>query len=254
MPLTLTLLQDIAPSVDLRAISPPRLAPLALPQIAKLPLQAGNQTLELGELFRVQGDPADEKMRWCGDFSQCDYVAAEMTRGELWIEGSVGDHVGAAMRGGRLTIVGNAGDFVASPAPGEKQGLQGGSIVIQGNAGRELGTRMRRGMIAVAGNVGKLCGYRMLAGTIVIGGAVGEQLGLRMKRGTILALTGAGRLPATFQFDCLSHPPMIPLLRRELERLQFAVEPDAWKGPYRYYSGDAAEMSRGEILAPSGEK
>lgn len=251
MPLTLTLVQDIAPGVALRAITPDRLASLSARQIAQLPLQCGGQRVALGDLFRCSGDAADHQLRLIGDFSQFDYVAAEMRSGSLTVEGSVGDHAGAAMSGGVLSVLGDVGDFVGSPNPGEKRGLQGGAILIHGAAGRQLGVCMRRGMIAVAGDVGELCGYRMLAGTIVIGGKLGSRAGLRMKRGTIVALTPGGTLPATFHRDCVYHPPMMKLLQRELERLHVPLPAERWAAEFQLYSGDFAEMSRGEILTPN---
>ncbi|EAQ77104.1 formylmethanofuran dehydrogenase subunit C [Blastopirellula marina] len=250
MPLTLTLVQDIAPDIGLREITPQRLASLTPAQIAKISLCGGGQGSELGDLFQLQGDAADQQLRWIGDFSQCDYLGAGMRSGEVVVEGDVGDHAGAAMSGGKLTITGSAGDYVGSPNPGEKRGLQGGSILIHGDAGRELGTRMRRGLIAVSGDVGALCGYRMLAGTIVVSGKLGKQAGLRMKRGTIVTLSDVDDLPATFHADCEFLPPMAPLLWRELERLGFPIERAQWERRFRLYSGDAAEMSRGEILSP----
>ncbi|UUO07313.1 formylmethanofuran dehydrogenase subunit C [Blastopirellula sp. J2-11] len=250
MPLTLTLVQDIAPGIGLREITPQRLASLTPAQIAKIPLSDSDPRIELGALFQLKGDAADQQLRWIGDFSQCDYLGAEMQTGDVVVEGDVGDHAGAAMSGGTLTITGSAGDFVGSPNSGEKRGLQGGVILIHGDAGRELGTRMRRGLIAVAGDVGPLCGYRMLAGTIVVGGKLGKQAGLRMKRGTIVSLSEVRDLPATFHADCEFSPPMLPLLWRELDQQGFPIERAKWERQFRLYSGDAAEMSRGEILSP----
>lgn len=250
MPLTLTLVQHIAPGIGLREITPQRLASLTPAQIAKITVSDGDRKIELGELFQLQGDAADQQLRWVGDFSRCDYLGADLQCGEVIVEGDVGDHAGAAMSGGKLTITGNAGDYVGSPRPGEKRGLQGGSILIHGDAGRELGTRMRRGLIAVAGDVGPLCGYRMLAGTIVVSGTLGKQAGLRMKRGTIVTLSDVRDLPATFQADCEFLPPMAPLLCRELDSLGFPIEPTKWERQFRLYSGDAVEMARGEILSP----
>ncbi|MCC9606016.1 formylmethanofuran dehydrogenase subunit C [Blastopirellula sp. JC732] len=250
MPLTLTLVQDISPVIGLREITPDRLASLSADQIARLSLACGAEQVELGELFQRKGVATDQQLRLVGDFSRCDFLGAEMNSGSLTIEGNVGDHVGAAMKGGSLTVVGDAGDFVGSPNPGEKRGLQGGTIVIHGSAGRELGVRMRRGMIAVAGDVGELCGYRMLAGTIVVGGKLGRSAGLRMKRGTIVALSAGSELPATFARDCQFRPPMMTMLERELQQLGFPLPHAKWEGEFQLYSGDAVEMSRGEILVP----
>lgn len=254
MPLTLTLVQDIAPGVSLRPITPDRLGSLSAQQIAAIELEGGSQAIKLGELFRCNGDAADQQVRLVGDFSQCDCVGAEMRSGSLTVEGNVGDHAGAAMSGGVLNVLGDAGDFVGSPNPGEKRGLQGGAILIHGAAGRQVGVCMRRGMIAVAGDVGELCGYRMLAGTIVVGGKLGSRAGLRMKRGTIVALTPGSELPATFHGDCQFRPPMMTLLQRELERHAFPLEAERWAGAFQLFSGDVAEMSRGEILTPVAAK
>ncbi|TWT39086.1 hypothetical protein [Blastopirellula retiformator] len=251
MPLTLTLVQDIYPSNQLRGVTPNRLATVSAQEIAKLELSCGADRLELGELFEVAGDAADQQLRLVGDFSHCDFVGAEMTSGQMTVEGSVGNHAGAAMQGGELTILGDAADFVGGPNPGETRGLQGGSISIHGNAGRELGVRMRRGMIAVAGSVGELCGYRMLAGNIIVGGKLSRRAGMRMKRGTIIALGEIDSLPEYFAYDCQFRPPMMPLLKRELALRKLPLPAERFEGEFRLYSGSAVEMARGEILLPA---
>ena len=93
-------------------------------------------------------------------------------------------------------------------------------------------------------------GRGMIAGTVVVFGAVGAGAGLWSKRGSIVAL-GAVTPPATYRYACTYQP--------------IASAPDAQParsagtacrssgrhltGFYRRYSGDLAELGKGEILA-----
>ena len=46
--------------------------------------------------------------------------------------------------------------------------MTGGEILIDGNAGNEIGHTMRRGLIAIKGDAGDGVGFNMIAGTILV--------------------------------------------------------------------------------------
>jgi len=164
------------------------------------------------------------------------------------IEGNVGRDVGLAMAGGRIDVRGNAGDNAGGARPGASRGMTGGEIVIRGTAGADLGARMRRGMVVVTGDTGRAPGGGMIAGTAVVFGKAGPGAGRFLKRGTIVAL-GAIDRPATFQYACTYRPPHIPLLLGYLRaRYGLPVSDRQLHGRYDRYSGDMAEIGKGEIL------
>ncbi len=57
------------------------------------------------------------------------------------------------------------------------QGLTEGEIVVDGDAGAYLGSKMRAGKIAVSGSAGVLAGASMRGGMIDIAGHAGERAG-----------------------------------------------------------------------------
>src|SRR5690606_3639003 len=71
---------------------------------------------------------------------------------------------------------------------GGRRGMTGGIILVEGNAGNEIGHTMRRGTIAVRGDCGDAPGFNMLAGTILVFGECGIRPGAGMRRGTIALL------------------------------------------------------------------
>lgn len=255
------------PSLPLEAesITPDRFAGLPEREVARLPVQVGNGTAELGGLFRVQGKGTEE-IRVAGDVPRVRGIGAGMTRGRVVLEGSAGSHVGARMRGGELVVAGdagdwagaemaggvlriggNAGDLAGAAYPGGRRGMTGGALLVGGNAGRELGATMRRGVIAVRGAAGDEAGFRMVAGTIVLLGGAGRRPGAGMKRGTIVSFRRLDLLP-TFRAVGSYRPEFLRLLFRALRRsYQFDVEDRYVDGLYERYSGDFLELGRGEI-------
>jgi formylmethanofuran dehydrogenase subunit C len=134
--------------------------------------------------------------------------------------------------------------------------MNGGVILIDGDAGHELGGRMRRGLIAAAGDVGDWTGLRMLAGTIVAFGGCGAYPGASMRRGTIgLFGRSAPTLLPTFRLACRTTLTMLCLVERQLREAAFAAATLARLGePVELHHGDLLELGRGEVLisSPSG--
>ena len=132
-----------------------------------------------------------------------------------------------------------------------------GTIIIEGNAGNEVGERMRRGLIVILGDAGDFLGANMIAGTIVVFGKAGEGPGAGMKRGSIVLLGGgqSGALPLqppqllpTFRYDCTYNPTFLRVYLRALRRYGVEVGEEYITGNYRRYNGDIAELGKGEIL------
>src|SRR5207244_6780761 len=131
--------------------------------------------------------------------------------------------------------------------------MSGGEIIVRGNVGDDAGARMRRGLLVVTGDGGRGMGIGMIAGTVVVFGKAGPGAGRFLKRGSIVALASIER-PATFRYACTYRPPHVGLLLRYLrDRAGVPVADRYVAGKYERYSGDLAELGKGEILQWAGE-
>ncbi len=221
-------------------------------QIAQLPVVHGGRAGTLGEFFKVRGGHSGV-VRIEGDVPRVDAIGAGMAGGDLTIEGSVGRDLGLAISGGRIDVRGNAGDNVGGALPGAARGMTGGEIIVRGNAGDEAGARMRRGLVVVMGDGGRAMGEGMIAGTVVVFGKAGPGAGRFLKRGSIVALAAIDR-PGTFRYACTYRPPHVGLLLRYLRgRADVAVADRFLTGRYERYSGDLADLGKGEILQWAGD-
>jgi len=228
-------------------IAADRFAGLDAAAIAALPVVHAGRAATLGEFFRVRGERASV-VRVEGDCPRIEAIGTGMAGGELLIEGSVGRDLGVAMSGGRIDLHGNAGDNTGGALPGAARGMSGGEIIVRGNVGDEAGARMRRGLLVVTGDGGRGMGKGVIAGTVVVFGKAGPGTGRFLKRGSIVALGDVER-PATFRYACTYRPPHVALLLRYLgARCRVAVTPAQVTGRYERYSGDLAELGRGELL------
>jgi formylmethanofuran dehydrogenase subunit C len=250
--IVLTLATAPAHALIADCIAPDRFAALGATAIAALPVLHGGRRARLGDFFRVAGDRS-ATVRIEGNLEQVERVGAGMAGGELVIEGNVGRDLGLAMAGGRIDVSGAAGDNAGGARPGASRGMTGGEIVIRGNAGATVGARMRRGMVVVTGNGGRGVGTGMIAGTVVLFGKAGPSAGRFLKRGSIIAL-GSIERPATFRYACTYRPPHVALLLRYVRsRYGLPVAHRYIIGRYDRYSGDMAELGKGEILTWVGE-
>ena len=226
----------------------------------------GRRRVPLAELFDIKGEP-DADVRVAGDLRRVDGLGTGMASGTLTIEGdagrdvgqgqkggtievtgNVGDGAGVAMSGGLLRIRGSAGDRLGAPLPGASRGMTGGEIIVRGNAGAGAATRVRRGLVVVGGNAGPGAGHAMIAGTILVGGQVGIGAGLWSKRGSVIALGGV-EIPGTYRYACTYRPPFMPVLLRYLQRMRgFAIDARFATGRYKRWTGDVADVGKGEIL------
>ena len=125
--------------------------------------------------------------------------------------------------------------------------MTGGELLIDEDAGAELGSTMRRGLIAVGGHVGAFAGVSVIAGTLFLFGSVGPRCGVGMKRGSIVAYQPIPSI-GTYAYDCEYEPLYPQLVLRHLRQLNFPIPDAAWSPGYRRYSGDRLTIGKGEIL------
>ena len=201
----------------------------------------------LGDLFEVKGNPAG-RVRFTGDLSQVDRLAAGLSEGTVTVDGNLGNEAGLGMAAGALVIEGNAGERTGAAAPGFKRGMTGGELIVRGSAGAEAGASMRRGLLVIGGTAGERAGLSMIAGNIVVFGVAGRDAGLWSKRGSIAALGGITP-PATYVYACTYQPIHLRVMLLRLQTIYgIRIRKRHLAGLYRRYSGDLAELGKGEIL------
>ncbi len=221
-------------------------------EVAKRLALLGGDAVPLGELFEVKGKPAG-RLRFEGDLAMADRIGAGLSEGELVVDGSVGDATGTGMSGGVIDVRGNAGARTGGAADDARRGMTGGELVVRGNTGPEPGSRMRRGLVVVTGDVAGHAGPGMIAGTVLVFGSTGRSPGRWSRRGSIVAL-GRVEIPPTYRYACTYQPDHIRLtLLRLRTRYGITVDDRYVSGLYRRYSGDLAELGKGEILAWAAE-
>ena len=220
-------------------------------ELARRPVRA-EKPLTVGDLFDVSGEPGG-RIRFEGDLALADRVGAGLSEGEVIVEGNVGAEAGMGMTGGSLEIRGDAGPRAGAAAPEARRGMTGGELIVRGSAGPEAGVLMRRGLVAIAGGAGSHAGAGMIAGTVLVFGGIGAAVGLWSKRGSIVAL-GPVTVPSTYRYACTYQPPHLRVtLMRLRTRYALPVEARHLTGFYRRYSGDLADLGKGEILAWTAE-
>ena len=256
--------------VDLDGVLPTELSRLSAREIAARPVPGavGNPACSLGDLFAIDGDAADEVVRFEGDLRGVARIGQGLGGGRIEIHGDVGPHLGARMsggtivvrgsadswagaemRGGRLEIHGRAGRCLGGAYPGSRLGMREGVILVWGDAGDDVGLAQRRGLIAVSGRVGECPGRDLVAGTIVVGGSAGRGAGVGMKRGTIVLLQGEspGTILPSFVASGSDRPPFLNIYLRQLASWGFPLPEPALPGRFARYNGDLGAGGQGEI-------
>lgn len=252
--------------IEAECIAPDRFATMGEREIAALPMWDGRFSKQLGDFFAVRGERADQVLIE-GDVRRVEGIGSAMAGGELRIEwdvgsqlgagmsgglidvrGSAGDGAGSGMSGGTIRIHGNAGKRAGGAPPWASRGMTGGEVIVFGSVGAEAGVAARRGLVVIGGDAGEDTGVSMIAGTVVAMGTVARGAGRGSKRGTIVALD-ALEVPVTYRYACTYSPPFIRLLLTYLRtRHGLEIEDHHISGRYRRYSGDMAEIGKGEIL------
>jgi formylmethanofuran dehydrogenase subunit C len=202
----------------------------------------------LGDLFDIDGQ-ANGRIQFIGALEFADRLGAGLQEGEVMVKGNVGSEVGLAMAGGTLQIDGNVGQRAGAAPLGYKRGMTGGELIIRGSAGAEAGASMRRGLLVIGKAAAEQAGCGMIAGTVIILGAAGPDAGLWSKRGSIISL-GPITPPGTYAYACTFQPIHLRLtFMRLMSRYGLPIRRKHLTGMYRRYSGDFAELGKGEILA-----
>ncbi|MGH7580290.1 MAG: hypothetical protein ACREM9_08970 [Gemmatimonadales bacterium] len=234
---------------DLGAVLAGSWTGLSAAELSRRPVRLeGLAPVTLGDLFELTGSPAG-RITLQGDLSRCDRLGAGLAAGAVVVEGSVGDEVALGMSGGSVDVQGDAGARAGGAANDARRGMTGGELLVRGDAGPEPGTRMRRGLLVVTGDVVGHAGPGMIAGTVIVFGDTGPAPGRWSKRGSIVAL-GAVAIPPTYRYACTYQPDHLRLtLLRLRARYGLGVDQRYVSGLYRRYSGDLAELGKGEILA-----
>jgi len=265
--LRLELKQKSSVPLEVEGLTPDVVKSFTLAQIEKFEMFQGNRKIPLAEFFSVSGDPSDEVCEWHGDLSGVHWIGAKMVSGRMHILGPCGRHLGSEMRGGEIHVDGNASDWVGGEMHGglihvrgraghligaayrgSALGMTKGTILIDSDAGNEIGHTMRRGLIAIGGNCGDLAGFNLLAGTILLFGETGIRHGAGMKRGTIGFFGPAPQMLPTFRRACRYSPEALRLLAQQLRRLDFPKWDELLSAPVDLYNGDMIEGGRGELL------
>ena len=221
---------------------------LTAAELSKRTVGLAGRDVALGEICAVSGDP-DGTVRFSGNFRSVARLGAGLTEGRVIVEGDVGDEVGLGMAGGSIHVRGTAGARAGAAAPEARRGMTGGELVVTGDVGDGAGALMRRGLLAVGGRTGRHTGAGMIAGTVVAVGDLGAAAGLWSKRGSIVALAGV-TFPSTYRLACTYQPIHLRLVLTRLKTTYgLPVEGRHLTGFYRRYSGDLADLGKGEILA-----
>jgi formylmethanofuran dehydrogenase subunit C len=251
--ITARLRAPLTARADFGAVLAGSWAGLGTADLARRPVGLdGDRTVPLGDLFEITGAPAG-RITFQGDLGQANRLGAGLGEGEVVVDGNIGHETGIAMSGGSIEVRGDAGARTGGAETDGRRGMTGGELLVRGSAGVEPGTRMRRGLLVVAGDVAGRAGPGMIAGTVVVFGSAGPAPGRWSKRGSIVAL-GPIDIPPTYRYACTYQPDHLRLtLLRLRARYGLALDQRHLTGFYRRYSGDLAELGRGEILAWTAE-
>ena len=248
----LTLRAPLEGSLEASCIAADRIGTLGEREIAALPVRHQGRAGVLGDFFTIRGERA-ARVRVVGNVEAAEGIGSGMTGGELVVEGNVGRDLGDRDVGGTVDVHGNAGANAGGVEPGAARGVTGGEIIIRGSAAAGVATGMRRGLCVVTGDAGRGTGRSMIAGTVVVFGTIVAAAGRFLKRGSIVSFREVER-PATFRYACTFRPPHLRVLFHYLQRhYQLPVAETHVGGRYHRYSGDLAEVGRGEILQWAGE-
>ncbi len=212
----------------------------------------GGGAAPLGDLFDVTGN-AGGRIRFSGDLANANRLGAGLAEGEVVVDGHVGNDVGIGMSGGSIDVHGRAGARAGGAAPEARRGMTGGELVVRGSVGPGAGERMRRGLLVIGGDAGGQAGAGTLAGTIVVFGDAGPAPGLWSKRGSMVAL-GTVAIPSTYKYACTYRPTHLRVMFGRLRnRYGLPLQERHLSGSFRRYSGDLADLGKGEILAWTAE-
>ena len=264
--ITLTLKRKPTVTLEAENICPDVFADASRDEIAAMFVYHGKRKLTIGDFFDIDGERSED-VRVVGDLHRVRMVGQRMSRGSLTIDGDIGMHLGAYMTGGRITVNGNVGDWLCAEMTdglirihgtaggqvggayrGSRAGMSGGTILIDGDAGIEVGIRMKRGTVVVGGKVRDFAGLQMKGGTIVLKGGAEIRTGAWMVRGTIISLQPIQMMP-TFRKSAQYNPTFMNVYAKHFSSEHGIDLPyQASQGSYTRYCGDKSVPGKGEIL------
>lgn len=242
--------------VEAQCVTPDNFAGKTIDEITSLQVWEGNKEKTLSELFVIEGKanakPEKVSIRVLGGLGKVRRIGADMSAGEITIEGEAGMHLGKGMRGGTITVTGdagswvgsmmrggnieirgNVGDYVGAPYRGSTMGMRGGVIIVHGNAGNEVGCFMRGGLIKIHRNIGEFAGIHMRNGTILVQGNSEEWAGAEMLGGKIIVCGHTSSILPTFTIDGF--------------RPKVKVNKEKVTGPFYRFIGDLADGGDGKL-------
>ena|SRR3972149_9886133 len=223
-------------------------------EIKMLKIWEGNRQKMLGELFKVEEvKPKDSVIAVHGNVIKVRRIGANMTCGEIAVEGNVGMHLGEEMCGGKIIVHGNVegwaasmmksgeievhgnvGDYLCAPYRGGNVGMLGGRVIVHGNVGSHAGAYMKRGLIKIHGSAGQFAGFRMRNGAIYVQKDCGERVGACMLEGKIVVKGSLTSVLPTFTIDSIK-------TRVKIEEAELA------EGPFYVFVGDVTENGNGKL-------
>ena len=127
--------------------------------------------------------------------------------------------------------------------------MTGGTILIDGDAGNEIGHTMRSGLIAIGGAAGDMLAFNIIAGTVLVLGQCCIRPGAGMRRGT-LGLLGPNppELLPSFRYGSTFQPLVMRMLLRNLRSKGFTIDDSLLAAYLDLYHGDLVALGKGEIL------
>ena len=234
--------------VDLGSVLSGAWTTLGAGELARRPIGIAGADAVLGDIFDLSGSPT-ATIRFEGDLAMADRLGAGLSEGAVVVDGAVGDDVGSGMSGGSMDVHGNAGARAGGAAADARRGMTGGELLIRGSAGEDPGTRMRAGSGRDHRRRRAPCRTRHDRGDGDRVRHAGARPGALVQAG-VDRRHGQGRDSADLSRACTYQPAHVRVTLLRLRR-QYAldVEERYLTGFYRRYSGDLAELGRGEILA-----
>jgi len=242
--------------IEGKNISPDIFSGKSVKEIQALEMWEGNRKRTIGELFDVIDDGKSSEectIKIEGNIGSVRNIGAEMSKGQLIVEGDVGMHLGEAMMGGNIVVTGNAGswagsrmkdgtieikgnagDYIGAAYRGSTEGMNGGKIIIHGNAGHEVGCFMRGGLIKILGNIGIFAGIHMRDGTIFVQGTSQGRAGAQMKNGKIVLAGHSEDVLPTFTIEEIKD--------------KVKVDKEKVSGPFYRFTGDMADQGNGKLF------
>src|SRR5271168_1429344 len=94
--------------VEIEGMTPDWACDKSLAEIERFEIFHGNRKLPLAEMFRVAGDASDKQFEFDGNLTGVHWIGAQMSSGQIHVQGSAGRHVGSEMSGGEIHVHGDS--------------------------------------------------------------------------------------------------------------------------------------------------